>query len=155
MTRFDFTAIHEATASFCNAMAAFKRDLFETANEQRKDLLALYRAMAGTQADIEEFGSIMGEVAAVLSDVADECQDISEKIDTAITNGFDAVPECSYEVYVDTCEVCGLDITAEQEYTEGEFGYVHTHCLAAEGEAQVADENENEDVFEKDELPVT
>ena len=153
MARIDFTAIHEATASFCNAMAGFKKDLFEAANAQRKELLDLYQRMTNTQADIEEFGSIMNEVAGVLSDVADECQDISEKIDTAITNGFDAVPECSYEVYVDTCEVCGLDITAEQEYTEGELGYVHVHCLDNVDEAQTADESE--DAFEKDELPVT
>lgn len=152
MARIDFTAIHEATASFCNAMAEFKRDLFDAADAQRKELLDLYQRMTNTQADIEEFGGIMEEVAAVLSDVADECQDISEKIDTAIANGFDAVPECSYEVYVDTCEVCGLDITAEQEYTEGELGYVHVHCLAVDGEAQTADESE--DAFEKDELPV-
>ena len=153
MTRTDFTPVHETIASFCNTMAAFKRDLFETANEQRKDLLALYRAMAGTQADIEEFGALMGEMSTVLSGIEHECESISGKIESAIGDGYDAVPECSYEVYVDTCEVCGLDVTAEQEYTEGEFGYVHTHCLAAEGEAQVADENE--DVFEKDELPVT
>lgn len=155
MPRINFTPIHETIASFCNTMTAFKRDLFETANEQRKDLLALYKDMAGTQADITELGSLMGEMSITLSDIEHECESISEKIEAAIDNGFDAVPECSYEVYVDTCEVCGLDITAEQEYTEGEFGYVHTHCLAAEGEAQVADENENEDVFEKDELPVT
>lgn len=153
MTRTDFTPVHETIASFCNTMAAFKRDLFETANEQRKDLLALYRAMAGTQADIEEFGALMGEMSTVLSGIEHECESISGKIEAAIGDGYDAVPECSYEVYVDTCEICGLDVTAEQEYTEGEFGYVHTHCLAAEGEAQVADENE--DVFEKDELPVT
>lgn len=160
MARIDFTKIHEATASFCNAMADFKRDLFGTANEQRKELLDLYQRMTDTQADIEVFGGIMDDVSASLNDIAVDCQNISEKIDAAIANGFDAVPECSYEVYVDTCEVCGLDVTAEQEYTEGDFGYVHTHCLAENG-AQTADEskneneNEDEDVFEKDELPVT
>ena len=153
MARIDFTAIHEATASFCNAMAGFKKDLFEAANAQRKELLSLYRRMTNTQADIEEFGSVMNEVAETLGKVADECEDISEKIDMAIIDGFDSVPEGSYEVYVDTCEVCGQDVTAEQEYTEGEFGYVHVHCLANAGEAQVADESE--EAFEKDELPVT
>ena len=153
MARIDFTAIHEATASFCNAMAEFKKDLFGAANEQRKELLSLYQRMTNTQADIEKFGDIMDEVATTLSDVVCECQDISEKIDMAILDGFDSVPEGSYEVYVDTCEVCGQDVTAEQEYTEGEFGYVHVHCLANAGEAQVTDESEG--TFEKDELPVT
>lgn len=153
MARIDFTAIHEATASFCNAMAEFKKDLFGAANEQRKELLSLYQRMTNTQADIEKFGDIMDEVATTLSDVVCECQDISEKIDMAILDGFDSVPEGSYEVYVDTCEVCGQDVTAEQEYTEGEFGYVHVHCLANASEAQVTDESEG--TFEKDELPVT
>jgi hypothetical protein len=153
MARIDFITIHEAATSFCNAMAEFKKDLFEAANAQRKELLSLYRRMSNTQADIEEFGSVMNEVAETLGKVADECEDISEKIDMAIIDGFDSVPEGSYEVYVDTCEVCGQDVTAEQEYTEGEFGYVHVHCLASAGEAQVTDENE--DVLEKDELPVT
>lgn len=153
MARIDFTAIHEATASFCNAMADFKKDLFDAANTQRKELLSLYRRMTDTQADIEEFGDIMDKVADTLGKVADECEDISEKIDTAIIEGFDSVPEGSYEVYVDTCEVCGLDVTADQEYTEGEFGYVHVHCLASAGEVQVSEEGE--DALEKDELPVT
>ena len=153
MARIDFTAIHEATASFCNAMAEFKKDLFGAANEQRKELLTIYQRMTNTQADIETFGDIMDGVANTLSNVVCECQDISEKIDMAIINGFDSVPAGSYEVYVDTCEVCGLDVTSEQEYTEGEFGYVHVHCLANAGEAQVTDESEG--TFEKDELPVT
>lgn len=153
MTRFDFTAIHEAAASFCNAMAEFKKDMFDAANEQRKELLSLYQRMTNTQADIETFGDIMDKVATTLSKVSEECEDISEKIDMAIIDGFNSVPEGSYEVYVDTCEVCGQDVTAEQEYTEGEFGYVHVHCLANAGEAQVTDESE--DAFEKDELPVT
>ena len=153
MTRFDFTAIHEAATSFCNAMAEFKKDMFDAANEQRKELLSLYQRMTNTQADIETFGGIMDEVAGMLGKVADECEDISEKIDMAIIDGFDSVPEGSYEVYVDTCEVCGQDVTAEQEYTEGEFGYVHVHCLANAGEAQVTEESE--DALEKDELPVT
>ena len=153
MARIDFTAIHEATASFCNAMAEFKKDLFDAANAQRKELLGLYQRMTNTQADIEEFGSVMNEVAETLGKVADECEDISEKIDMAIIDGFDSVPAGSYEVYIDTCEVCGQDVTAEQEYTEGEFGYVHVHCLANAGEAQVTEETE--DALEKDELPVT
>lgn len=153
MARIDFTAIHEATASFCNAMAEFKKDLFDAANTQRKELLTIYQRMTNTQADIETFGDIMDGVANTLSNVVCECQDISEKIDMAIINGFDSVPAGSYEVYVDTCEVCGLDVTADQEYTEGEFGYVHVHCLANVGEAQVTEESE--EAFEKDELPVT
>jgi hypothetical protein len=153
MARIDFTAIHEATTSFCNAMAEFKKDLFDTANAQRKELLTIYQRMTNTQADIEAFGDIMDGVATTLSNVVCECEDISEKIDMAIIDGFDSVPEGSYEVYVDTCEVCGQDVTVEDEYTEGEFGYVHVHCLAKAGEAQVTEESE--DAFEKDELPVT
>ena len=153
MARIDFTAIHEVTASFCNTMAEFKKDLFDAANTQRKELFNLYQRMTDTQTDIETFGSIVEEVATTLDKVAEECQDISEKIDTAVFEGFDSVPKGSYEVYVDTCEICGQDVTSEDEYTEGEFGYVHAHCLASAGEAQVSEEGE--DAFEKDELPVT
>lgn len=151
--RANFTNIENATKSFLEAIENMQQSLFVQANTKRVELLAIYQDLLDSQADITKFGEMMNETACALLDASDVCNHVVEKIEGTLDFGYDQVPQCSFQHYVDTCEVCGLDIMVDQEYTEGEGGHVHISCLPV---------NENEidptaeDAFdEEDELPTT
>ena len=151
--RANFTNFENAIQTFANEALNMQKQLFECANSKRVELLAIYKDLLDCQADITKFGDMMNDLAGVLIGMNDTCVRVADKIGGAIDFGYDQVPTFSFESYVDTCEICGLDITHEQEYTEGEQGYVHCHCLQCDSvEESVSDED---DVIEKDELPVT
>ena len=150
--RIDFTNFESAIKTFTDEALNLQKQLFEQANAQRLELLAIYQALNDSAADITKLGDMMDEMAGNLLDVRDTCEHVVEKIEGALDFGYDQVPQCSFQHYVDTCEVCGLDIMVDQEYTEGELGLVHAHCLVAEEETT---EPVEEEIFEKDELPTT
>jgi hypothetical protein len=153
--RANFTNFENAIQAFANEALNTQKQLFECADSKRVELLAIYKDLIDCQADITKFGDMMNDLAGVLIGMNETCVRVADKIGGALDFGYDQVPTCSFESYVDTCEICGLDITHEQEYTEGENGLVHCHCLNSVAEVEETVESNEEEVFEKDELPTT
>jgi hypothetical protein len=153
--RMNFTNLENAIKTFTDEVINCQKQLFEQANENRRQLLAIYQNLMDNSADITKFGDMLSDTACALFDVNAVCEHVVDKISGALDFGYDQIPQCSFENYVDTCEICGLDIMHDQEYTEGENGLVHSHCLDSATKVEETVESEEEEAFEKDELPTT
>ena len=131
----DFTNIRTALDNLLAVLGSTTADLVGTANEQRKELLALYGRMQATNADLVEFGSMVGEVGAAMLDIEELCEDVAAKAQNVLEGGIDETPACDYEYFVGFCETCGDEILEGEEYSfDGDNGYVCADCLNIESE---------------------
>ena len=133
----DFTNIREALDNLLTALDSATADLVGTANEQRKELLALYGRMQATNADLHEFGSMVGEAGAAMLDIEEMCEDVAFKVQNVLEGGIDETPATNYEDFVGFCETCGDEILVGEEYSydgDGDDGFVCGDCLNTEAE---------------------
>lgn len=131
----DFTNIRNALDNLLAVLDSATADLVGTANAQRKELLALYGRMQETNADLKEFGSLVGEAGAAMLDIEEMCEDVSSKVQNVIENGIDETPSVDYEIFVGFCETCGGEILAGEEYSrDGDGELVCADCLNTEAE---------------------
>ena len=131
----DFTNIREALDHLLAVLDSATADLVGTANEQRKELLALYGRMQATNADLIEFGSMVGEAGAAMLDIEEMCEDVATKVQNVIEGGIDEAPIVNYEDFVGFCETCGDEIMVGEEYSyDGDNGFVCGSCLDTEAE---------------------
>jgi hypothetical protein len=131
----DFTNIRTALDNLLTALDTTMDGLMGTANEQRKELLALYGRMQATNADLLEFGSIVGEAGAAMLDIEEMCEDVATKVQNVIEGGLDETPVADYEDFVGFCETCGNEILVSEEYDrDGDGELVCADCLNAEAE---------------------
>ena len=161
MARTNFTDINNALTSLVDSIVKMHADLLAQANEQRKEAIALHARMLDTQADIVEFGAMVGKVAAQFNAIDEVAGDISMKISDAIYGGFNDFPECDYEDFVGFCADCGKTIAEGDifDYDGEEFvceDCFHINDEVDEDELDVADEPvvTDEPVVENDETPV-
>ena len=131
----DFTNIRTALDNLLAVLDSATADLVGTANEQRKELLALYGRMQATNADLIEFGSMVGEAGAAMLDLEELCEDVATKAQNVIEGGLDETPGVDYEVFVGFCDNCGNEILEGEEYSfDGDNGFVCGDCLDTEAE---------------------
>lgn len=131
----DFTNIRTALDNLLAVLDSATADLVGTANEQRKELLALYGRMQATNADLIEFGSMVGEVGAAMLDIEELCEDVATKAQNVLEGGIDETPVCNYEEFVGFCDSCGNEILEGEEYSfDGDNGFVCGDCLDTEAE---------------------
>ena len=131
----DFTNIRTALDNLLTVLDSATADLMGTANEQRKELLGLYGRMQATQADLVEFGSMVGEVGAAMLDIEELCEDVAAKVQNVLDGGIEETPVCDYETFVGFCETCGDEILEGEEYSfDGDNGFVCADCLNTESE---------------------
>ena len=131
----NFTNIREALDNLLAVLDSATADLVGTANAQRKELLALYGRMQATNADLIEFGSMVGEAGAAMLDIEEMCEDVATKVQNVIENGIDEAPIVNYEDFVGFCETCGDEIMVGEEYSyDGDNGFVCGSCLDTEAE---------------------
>jgi formylmethanofuran dehydrogenase subunit E len=131
----DFTDIRETLHDLLTALEDTMTDLVSTANEQRKELLALYGRMQATNADLIEFGSIVGEAGTAMLDIEEMCEDVAFKVQNVIEHGIDEAPAVDYEAFVGFCQVCGNEVLADEEYEcDGDGELVCADCLDTEAE---------------------
>ena len=131
----DFTNIRTALDNLIAVLDSATADLVGTANEQRKELLALYGRMQATQADIVEFGSMVGEAGAVMLGIEEMCEDVATKVQNVLEGGIDETPIVNYEDFVGFCETCGDEIMVGEEHSyDGDNGFVCGSCLDTEAE---------------------
>lgn len=131
----DFTNIREALDNLLTVLDNATADLVGTANAQRKELLALYGRMQATNADLLEFGSMVGEAGAAMLDIEELCEDVVSKVQNVIEGGIDETPNVDYEDFVGFCETCGGEILVGEECSfDGGNGFVCVDCLDAEAE---------------------
>lgn len=131
----DFTNIREALDNLLTVLDNATADLVGTANAQRKELLALYGRMQATNADLLEFGSMVGEAGAAMLDIEEMCEDVASKVQDVIEGGIDETPNVDYEDFIGFCETCGGEILVDEEYSsDGGNGFVCVDCLDAEAE---------------------
>ena len=145
--RTDFTNISNALTNLVNAIADAHNALLEKANAERKEALALYARMNATKEDLDTLAKIAGNAAAELAGVDTVATEHAMKIYDAITEGFDAIPECDYEDFYDFCYDCGACLTYEDKFevtTDGEV--LCAECL--ETNYNVTDEDETDEVEE-------
>ena len=129
----DFTNIRTALDNLLTILNDTMGNLTSTANEQRKELLALYGRMQATNAEITEFGSIVGEAGSAMLDIEETCGDVSTKIKNVIEGGLDETPAVNYEDFVGFCQVCGNEVLADEGYDRDEDGgFVCADCLNTE-----------------------
>ena len=131
----DFTNIREALDNLLAVLDSATADLVGTANAQRKELLALYGRMQETNADLIEFGSIVGEAGAAMLDIEEMCEDVASKVQDVIENGINEAPNVNYEDFIGFCDTCGDEILVGEEYSyDGDNGFVCGNCLNTEAE---------------------
>lgn len=131
----DFTNIREALDNLLTVLDDTMDGLILTANEQRKELLSLYGRMQATNADLIEFGSIVGEAGAAMLDIEEMCEDVVTKVQNVIENGIDEAPIADYEDFVGFCETCGSEILVGEEYScDGDGELMCADCLDTEAE---------------------
>ena len=131
----DFTNIRTALDNLLTALDSTVADLVGTANEQRRELLNLYGRMQATQADLHEFGSMVGDAGAAMFDLEEFCEDVSAKMQGVLDGGIEDTPISNYEVFVGFCETCGEEILEGEEYSfDGDNGFVCADCLDTEAE---------------------
>lgn len=135
----DFTNLRESIATFTDAVTSIYAGLLHDANEQREEFIDLCTRMDETRADILEYGKMLGDLAVVLDETNDKCQDIATKITTVIYEGVDATPSVPYEEFVDFCDNCGSEILVGDEYTvSGGNWYTCPVCIQLEKEAELS-----------------
>lgn len=135
--RTDFTNLRNALDNLLAVMEHTAADLLGTANQQRRELIELYNRMSDTQADISEFGEMMGEAASTFDGISDLCSDTTAKIVDAIESGCDRVPECNYEDLVEFCDECGRAIVDGENYDCTASGwYICADHLPAEDDGE-------------------
>jgi hypothetical protein len=131
----DFTNIRTALDNLLAVLDSTTADLVGTANAQRKELLDLYGRMQETNADLNEFGSMVGEVGAAMLDIEELCEDVATKAQNVIEGGLNETPGVNYEDFVGFCETCGNEILAGEEYSyDDDNGFVCGDCLNTDGE---------------------
>jgi predicted RNA-binding Zn-ribbon protein involved in translation (DUF1610 family) len=136
----DFTNLRESIATFTDAITSIYAGLLHDANGQREEFIDLCTRMDETRSDILEYGKMLGDLAVVLDETNDKCQDIATKITTAIYEGVDAAPSVPYEEFVDFCDNCGSEILVGDEYTvTGGNWYTCPTCVQLEKEAELAE----------------
>lgn len=136
----DFTNIRTALNNLLIALNDTTKDLIGTANEQRKELLALYDRMQATNADIIEFGSIVGEAGAAMFNIEETCEDVVTKVQNVIEGGLDEIPAVNYEDFAGFCQVCGNEVLVGEEYDrDGDGQLVCGDCLDTEAEQMTID----------------
>lgn len=125
----DFTNIRTALDNLIAVLDSTVDDIVGTANEQRKELLALYGRMQATQADLHELGSMMGDAGAAMLDLEELCEDVSSKMQGVLEGGIDETPVSDYEVFVGFCADCGDEIIEGEEYAVNEDnGFLCANC---------------------------
>ena len=122
--RTNFDELRTIAYDFAAKMEDTLADMLSVANAQRRELIDLYGRMNATRGDLLEFAEITDELAMVFDGVTDAATDVSYKIETAMCDGGNFVPECNYEDLVDFCDECGRAITSDEEYTEEAGGFV-------------------------------
>ena len=141
--RTDFTNISNALTNLVNAIADAHNALLEKANAERKEALALYARMNETKEDLDALAKIAGNAAAELAGVDTVATEHAIKIYDAITEGFDAIPECDYEDFYDFCYDCGACLTYEDKAEVTVDGEVLcANCLENYGVTDEVDEDE-------------
>ena len=134
----DFTNIRTALDNLLAVLDSATADLVGTANEQRRELLALYGRMQVTNADLHEFGSMVGEVGTAMLDIEDLCEDVAAKVQNVLEGGADEVPMCKYEEFIGFCETCGSAILEGEEYSiNGDNGFVCADCFDADEQISI------------------
>ena len=131
----DFTDIRETLHDLLAALEDTMTDLVGSANAQRKELLALYGRMQATNADLIEFGSIVGEAGTAMLDIEEMCEDVAFKVQNVIEHGIDEAPVVDYEEFAGFCQVCGHEVLVGEEYDcDGDGELVCADCLDTEAE---------------------
>lgn len=122
--RTNFDELRTIAHDFATKMEDTLADMLSVANAQRRELLDLYGRMNATRGDLLEFAEITDELAMVFDGITDAATDVSYKIETAMCDGGNFVPECNYEDLADFCDECGRAITNDEEYTKEAGGFV-------------------------------
>lgn len=108
-----YTTIRKLFDSALSEVVALNTDLLTRANTERSEMLALITRMRATQGDIRMLGNVCSEMAAELSDIYCEANDIANKIGDALDEPTTLCPETPYENLVGFCEECGKEVTYE------------------------------------------
>lgn len=141
--RTDFTNLRTTLFAALDAVEEVVHGLVRTANDQRKELLDVYRRMHDTNADLCEIGSIISDVGSTLLDVSELADDVSDRMIEAVECGADRVPDIDYEDVADFCDVCGRAIAYDEPYDETASNWVTcADCLS------VPDEDTDDDVVD-------
>lgn len=93
-------------------------ELHEKANRQKDELHNLLSQMVDTKAEIAEVAKIMAKFASDISDISEVLTSTAVKIEDAIEDPTNYLPECNYEDLIGWCEDCGKELTINSDYTE-------------------------------------
>ena len=124
-----FASVTTKLAELCNSLHA-------TANEQKEELHKLLDRMETTRAEIAAAGDMAEELAKEILEYADEFHATANKIEDAIEDPRQYLPECDYEDLAGWCEVCGDEVTLDEDYDESEDGDVVCHSCALHNQAE-------------------
>lgn len=110
-----YTSIRKLFDSALSEIVAQNTALLARANTEREEMLDLVGRMRATQEDIRTLGIVCSEMAAELSDIYCDAQDIVTKIGDVLDEPTVFCPETPYENLVGFCTECGEEVTYDDE----------------------------------------
>lgn len=132
-----YNSIRKLFDSALSEIVARNTDLLARANAEREEMLSLVARMRATQADIRALGDVCSEMAAELSDIYCDAQDIVAKIADTLDEPTTLCPVTPYENLVGFCEECGKEVTYEDvgyQYDPEDDSVICGDCIPTEDE---------------------
>ena len=144
--RTNFDELRTIANDFAAKMDSALEDLLGVANGQRRELIDLYGRMNATREDLLEFAGITDELAMVFDGITEVANDVADKIEVAMCDGGNFIPECNYEDLAEFCDVCGRAILNTEEYTVEDGGEIAcADCHPVDGDDELNELDEDED----------
>lgn len=135
------TAVSKAFDAALAELVEIHRQLLDTANSQRLEMLGLIGRMQDTQNTLNGVASVCTDVAEELVNIAGDNIDIAAKIGASIDSPIDMCPSIPYEDLVGFCDDCGAPIDFDDHYVEDDdgIGIVCEACATKTCEAPAED----------------
>lgn len=135
------TAVSKAFDAALAELVEIHRQLLDTANSQRLEMLGLIGRMQDTQNTLNGVASVCTDVAEELVNIAGDNLDIATKIAATLDSPTDMCPSIPYEDLVGFCDDCGSPIDFDDHFVEDDdgIGIVCEACAAKTSEAPAED----------------
>ena len=146
MTNYDtiLTSVKESFAAALENIKTAQKVLFEQANTEKANLIALLSEMRETHKAITSFGELCGDMGETLCIAADDQLDVADKISDVLD--INEIPLAAYQNFVAFCDECGDEIVVGEDYdTDGKGEYVCADCIALAEENTKADPTDEAD----------
>ena len=108
-------AISTSLNTILSEIANLNRDLIDTADSQKANLLEILAQLGATRSTMRGLSSLCESAGAALLDVSEACDEVVDKVDETL-DWVDGIPVGSYSTFVGFCENCGVELHVSDSY---------------------------------------